>query len=409
MIRYRDFGCVTAADFIVRSAYQMGKTPLLPIMAVSLGASDLLLGFIVSVSTLTGMVLKPLIGMLSDWWGRRVWLFVGTAFFAGIPFVYNWVTTPEQLFAVRILHGTATAIYGPVTLAYVLELSIANRAERIGWFSLARNAGYVVGPAVAGWMLLTMTPVAVFTVIGFVSATAFLPVVLLPEVRRNGGGQGTSIRQRWVHALRSGCRVTAVWIAGGMEAGFYVTLYAAKTFLPIYALSIGINTAAIGGAFAVQEGVHIALTPLGGRISDRLGHLQSAAYGMIVLGIALPLFTTVDNGGALVATAVLIGLAQSLVLPSAVAFASSRIREENLALGIGLVGMMRNIGKVVGPAMAGAAIALLDFTATFRALGMLVLAVATALWFKERASQTIQQSDFIPTNIQTGSATESKQ
>jgi len=57
--QFRNFLYVTFADFIARTAYQMGKTPLLPIFAATLGATDTLLGFIVSVSTLTGMVLKP--------------------------------------------------------------------------------------------------------------------------------------------------------------------------------------------------------------------------------------------------------------------------------------------------------------------------------------------------------------
>ena len=127
MNRRRDFAYITLADFLVRSAYQMGKTPLLPIFAASLGASDALLGFIVSVSTLTGMGLKPFVGILSDRWGRRWWLLAGTAFFALMPFLYRFVHTPEQLVLIRIVHGTATAIYGPVTLAYVAEMHSRRR------------------------------------------------------------------------------------------------------------------------------------------------------------------------------------------------------------------------------------------------------------------------------------------
>ena len=150
----------------MRSAYQMGKTPLLPIFAVTLGASDALLGFIVSVSTLTGMFLKPLIGALSDRWGRRAWLLAGTAFFALMPFTYQFVDTPSQLFAVRLIHGMATAIYGPVTLAYVAELSSSRVAERLGWFGSARNAGYGIRPAAAGFVLVWMSPVTGFTAVG---------------------------------------------------------------------------------------------------------------------------------------------------------------------------------------------------------------------------------------------------
>ena len=77
------------ADFLVRSAYQMGKTPLLPIFAASLGAGDSFVGLIISVSTLTGMIFKPVIGFLSDTWGRKSWLLVGTAFFTFMPFVIH--------------------------------------------------------------------------------------------------------------------------------------------------------------------------------------------------------------------------------------------------------------------------------------------------------------------------------
>ena len=83
MRRPLNFIHVASADFITRSAYQMDKTPVLPIFAATLGASGPFLGFIVSVSTLTGFVLKPLIGILSDRFGRRVWLIIGTLFFVG--------------------------------------------------------------------------------------------------------------------------------------------------------------------------------------------------------------------------------------------------------------------------------------------------------------------------------------
>ena len=50
------------ADLIVRTAYQMGKTPVLPLFAAAIGASQMAVGTIVAVSTVTGMLQKPLIG-----------------------------------------------------------------------------------------------------------------------------------------------------------------------------------------------------------------------------------------------------------------------------------------------------------------------------------------------------------
>ena len=212
-----------------------------------------------------------------------------------MPFVYGLVRTPEDLFAVRVIHGLATAIYGPVTLAYVAELSRHRRAERLGWFSIARNAGYVVGPAAAGWMLLTMDPVAIFTVIGILSSAAFLPVVLLPKTASQASKAQTTILTRALRALSSGGKTPAVWLAGGLEAKVFISLYATKAFLPLHALSMGLSPAMVGAFFATQEAVHIVLNPVGGRIGDRLGHLRAVAAGMSILGVALPLLTLAED------------------------------------------------------------------------------------------------------------------
>ena len=380
MIRSRRFACITTADLIVRSAYQMGKTPLLPLFAASLGAGDALLGFIVSVSTLTGMVLKPFIGLLSDRWGRRGWLIVGTVFFASMPFVYRFVHTPEQLFVVRMVHGIATAIYGPVTLAYVAEQSTERRAERLAWFGIARNAGYVIGPAAAGLMLLSMDPVSVFTVIGILSSLAFLPVLFLPETAPVSTGRRSPLIRQALRALGSGGSTPAVWLAGGLEATMFVALYATKAFLPIYALSVGFNVALVGTFFAVQEVTHILLNPVGGRIGDRFGYLVAVTLGMVVLGTALPLLTVADTALFLMALAVLMGASQSLVFPSTVALVSAQVDESNLGVGMGLVGTLQNTGKVAGPALAGVLIHWLDYTFTFQLMGLSLFVGALVVW-----------------------------
>ena len=364
----------------------MGKNPLLPFFAAALGAGDAFLGFIVSVSTLTGMVLKPFVGVLSDRWGRRLWLIAGTVFFALMPFVYRFVTTPEQLFMVRMVHGMATAIYGPVTLAYVAEQSKSRRAERLAWFGSARNAGYIVGPLAGGWLLLAMDPASVFTVMGAVSCLAFAPIALLPETtpRRD------SRPPLWDHAVRalvSGGRTPAVWLAGGMEAATYVALYATKTFLPLYALSVGFNIGVAGTFLAVQEAVHLLLNPVGGRIGDRAGFLVAVPVGMMLLALSLTLVPVAGNIVLLMGLAVLIGASQALVFPSTVALLSTRVDEERLATGMGLMGTLRNAGKVAGPALAGVLISWLDYDLTFRLMGLTLAAASAAIWYRGRLTE----------------------
>ncbi len=387
---------ISLADFIVRSAYQMGKTPLLPIFAASLGASDALLGVIVSVSTLTGMATKPLFGLLSDRMGRRLWLLIGTLIFAGAPFLYTLIETPGQLVAIRLLHGTATAIYGPVTVAYVAERGGRRRAESLGWFGMARSGGYLVGPAAAGWLLLSLDPVAVFTLIGVLSMAAFVPVLWLGGDRHRRQGED-SLRSRskgnrasnWAIAFEAVGRffkreaavagTPAVWLSGALEAAVYVVTYVIKAFLPIYALTAGYTTVEIGLFFSAQEGVLILLRPWGGRLGDRLGHLRAVSLGMVCLAITLPFLLAAGGTVGLLAVAAAMGGAQALIFPATVALIAEQAPTGQVGAGMGLAGSLKNGGKVAGPVLGGLLVGGLGYGGMFWMFAGMLLAGALVL------------------------------
>ncbi len=407
-MRNRNFLSVTLADFLVRTAYQMGKTPLLPIFAASLGATNVLLGLIVSVSTLTGLVLKPVIGLLSDLRGRRAWLIAGTAFFAFMPFVYGFITTPGQLFVVRIIHGLATAIYGPVTLAYVAEQSGGRRAEGLGWFSIARSGGYIVGPALAGWLLLWLPPEQVFTVSGLLACAAFVPVFTLGESNRLRSASVTVMPNpqqkfslqalaqafsRNVSALTAAGKTPALWLAGSLELIAFMGLYAAKAFLPLYALDNQVNVAVIGTFFALQEGIHLIGKPIAGRWADIAGYARVISFGMVLIALTLVLLSTGLEGPALLGAAVPLGVGQALVFPATAALLSVQAPPAHLGAAMGLLGSMQNAGKVAGPVVAGALLLLMDYREMFMFMGLLLLTGAGGLIARTIYRSRLQQAE----------------
>ena len=389
MRRSKPFLYIMLADFLARSGYQMGKTPLLPIFADSLGASGAFLGAIVSVSTITGLVLKPFFGILSDRGGRRIWLLIGACFFAFMPFLYGFITTTEQLLLIRLVHGMATAIYGPVTLAYIAELSHGDRgradsdpsvAEDIGWFQMARSGGYIVGPALAGWLLTVMDPATVFTVIGLISCAVFVPVLQLPDTVPAKKHKLKPLLQHVRNAIRDGGRTPAIWLTGSLEAITFVALYTLKAFLPIYALDAGVSVALVGTFFSLQEAVHVIAKPYCGRLGDRWGYLTSISLGMLVLAASLPLVHVLDTGAAFLAPALMMGLAQALIFPAAIALVSDRISPEHLGAGMGLIGMMQNLGKVAGPILGGLAIQALGYQSTLLSLSAILVLGTVVIW-----------------------------
>lgn len=375
---------LTFADFIARTAYQMGKTPLLPIFAATLGADEIYLGFIASVSTMTGLVFKPLVGLLSDRHGRRLWLLIGTLFFVSMPFVYPFIQSPEQLVAVRLIHGLATAIYGPVSMAMVVELAPDNRAGRIGFFSLGRTGGYILGPALAGYFLLTRPPVEIFTLIGLLSLFSIIPLLMLPDHRPAGMKPRSAGRTPLINQLRQGLTnaafTPAVWLAGGFEAVNNMVTYTAKAFLPIYALSVGRTTLEAGLFFTVQQAVTMCMKPTLGWLSDRYRPLL--VIGIASLGLAASLFMLTFSNSVFVffGAAVLLGLAEALIIPASTSLLARQIDSANTGVGLGLLGSMQNGSKILGPILAGFLIALAGYEFAFRAMGILILVVAALLY-----------------------------
>lgn len=369
-----------ATDMIVRAAYQMAKSPVLPILAASLGANKLMIGTIVGVSTLTGSVLKPLIGALSDRFGRRAFFFTALVLFAGFPFLYRFVETPDQLVWLRMLHGTATAIFGPVTLAIATEMSTANRGARLGLFEMARGSGHLIAPAVAGGILAVSTPETVFTVVGLVSCAAFVPALFVrfdeskiePVERR-------SLWSDLVSGVRHAASRRELWFVGALEFAIYGSIYSLKAFLPIFALDAGYGAWAAGLFFTFQEATHLIIRPFGGRLGDRRGYAPTIALGLLAIGAALIALPSVPSASLLLAVAVVVGIGQGLTFPSTVALIGNRLAASHVGLGLGFYGALRNGGKVAGPILVGALLEVFSARLVFPGLGVMALLVAAML------------------------------
>jgi MFS family permease len=164
---------LAAMDLLARTGYQMGKSPLLPLFAAALGAGPEMTGIVVAISTTTGLISTPPIGTLSDRYGRFRLLLIGTAFFAFMPFLYLFIQTPAHLLLVRVIHGFATAIYGPVVSAWVADMFQQRRGEYMGWYHSTRTASYLLGPLLGGFVLFYADFRMAWVVVGFLGLVAF--------------------------------------------------------------------------------------------------------------------------------------------------------------------------------------------------------------------------------------------
>ncbi|HET7499555.1 MAG TPA: MFS transporter [Kofleriaceae bacterium] len=126
--------------------------PLLPFYAERFGASPLVATTLVSVYALCSLFSTPVIGRLSDQFGRRRLLLISQAGTCAGFLVLGGSQALWMVFLGRILDGV-TAGNLSIAQAYISDhTEPQNRAKAFGVIGIAFGIGFFFGPAMAGWL-----------------------------------------------------------------------------------------------------------------------------------------------------------------------------------------------------------------------------------------------------------------
>lgn len=143
-------------------------------------------------------------------------------------------------------------------------------------------------------------------------------------------------------------------------AGLTNVLFQASAFAPAFLLSLhlqyvaGIDSRLAGLLLIVPQAFVIFLTPLSGRISDRIPPLYVAGAGCAVNGIAVLLLTGLGEGTSLaliVLTLALNGAGNALYMPAVISWALGVVPRESYDVASGLTETARLTGITVGNAV----------------------------------------------------------
>ncbi|HMI49145.1 MAG TPA: TCR/Tet family MFS transporter [Gemmatimonadaceae bacterium] len=162
---------------------------LVDITGESLSRAAIYGGWLGFVYAAMQFVFAPILGNLSDRFGRRRVILVAVGALGIDYIVMGFAPTLAWLFVGRAIAGAAGASFTPA-YAYVADISPPEkRAQNFGVISAAFGIGFIIGPAIGG-LLGTLGPRAPFFAAAVLSLTNFfygffvLPESLPPERRR---------------------------------------------------------------------------------------------------------------------------------------------------------------------------------------------------------------------------------
>ena len=164
--------------------------PLLPFYAQTFGASPLVIGLLFASFSLSQLIAAPLLGDLSDRWGRRPILIlslIGTA----VSFTMLAIAgSLAMLFAARIVDGLSG---GNITTAraYIADITTEDdRARAFGVLGAAFGLGFIVGPALGGLFSHISYTAPIWAAAAITLVATALAWIWLPETihRAHAGG-----------------------------------------------------------------------------------------------------------------------------------------------------------------------------------------------------------------------------
>ena len=368
--------------------------PLLPYLLASFTSNGRTLGLLAGSYAIAQFAFTPLIGALSDRYGRRPVIaacvagsVLGLGLFA-ITVSINWQALPwaaggtiplALLFTARLIDGVSggTAATAGAVLADIS--SPENRAKAFGLIGVAFGLGFILGPALGGLLGRLNVTLPLLVAVAIAVLNLVLVLTVLPETHPMSARRAMP-RKRDLNPLSALQRVFSNPQVRRLCAAFFLFFLAFNGFTAVLVLYFkqafnwgpGLATTAflvVGVVATVVQGGLI------GPLVQRFGEwrLTLAGLGFVIAGCLLIPLATLDNAPRVVFSAVaILALGTGLVTPCLRALVSRRLDTDGQGAALGSLQGLQSLGSFIGPPLAGLAYDLLGQRSPFW-LGIVVL------------------------------------
>ncbi len=332
--------------------------PLLPFYGETFNASPFQVGLLFAVYSAMQFLFSPLLGALSDKYGRRPVLFL-SLIGSGIGYlVIGYATVLWVVFAGRIIAGITGGNISTAQ-AYIADVTTTeNRAKGMGLFGAMFGLGFIFGPAIAGILSRygVHAPFLFASVLTFANALALY--FFLPETRVKQEIDPSIKLSRFDQVLGvfTDQRFSLITILYFLVVTSFSIMTASFTLYTMF--RFGYNAEQNGYLFAYVGILAIIFQGfLFNRLVVRFGESWLVAVGCILLVASLFAIPFVGpNSGGLVG--LLIGIAffslgNSLSSPAITSLASKIANKNEQGKVSGTIQSAASLARVVGPIIAG--------------------------------------------------------
>ncbi len=351
----------------------------------SVNSQYVVTGLITAVFGLMQFIAAPILGELSDAYGRKRLLTLGVGVLAVSQMLFGFGVMAHSLvllFVSRAIAGFAGGNFS-IAQAAIADISAPqDRAKNFGLIGAAFGLGFILGPVLGGlianWAGSAAAPfwfagaLGVFNLI-FIS-------LLLPETRHGHGEHEFHIFKGIQH-IQAAIRdrdARPVYLANFLYmAGFAFF----TTFIGVLLVRYGFNEAAIGTFFGIV-GAWIVVTQLFilRIVSRKFSEAQILRISILIVAAVIGAYPFMPNAVWLYALLPILAIPQGLTMANLGALVSKSVGPERQGAALGINGSLIALAQGIIPLLAGGLTGLLGIEASFIAGGLIVVGAWLALF-----------------------------
>lgn len=364
--------------------------PILPLYAKQMGASGLMIGIIFAAFALTRGFLSPVMGRISDRYGRKRILGTGLLLYSILSLGYAFSSIPETVAGLRLVQGLASAMVTPIAQSYIGDITPKGKeGEYMNLFFISFMGGMAAGPLIGGYLSDALFIEAPFYAMACVSGVSLALVVWrLPQVSVEGGNRYGSIKETFEAVSKDENMRGVITYLG--SRGFY--RWGFNSFFPVFAATVAaISRTGIGiviSSYMIVGGV--LQYPLG-KAYDKYSSRSTSfvAIGGAFAALTMFLIPWLRELSSLICLVLAMGVFSAISRSATLGIRTERGRIHGMGAVTGASTASMSIGQVIGPLAFGAVVDSFGITSAFSLGGVVGMGgVIFSCWFLEQGKST---------------------
>ncbi|MBD3203625.1 MFS transporter [Candidatus Woesearchaeota archaeon] len=333
--------------------------PFLPYYVENFGASPLTYGLILASFSFLQLISSPIMGKLSDHYGRRPMLFFSqlSTFISFI--ILGLANSLLMVFLSRIVDGL---LGSNMTLAqaYISDISTKeNRSRAFGLVGVAFGIGFLIGPAIGGTLARIDYSIPSFIAAGFSFITIITTYFFLPETVKRKKDIKFDFKKafhinefkKYFHNKKISSKLFQ-FFSYTLTHSIYVTAFAyfASLMFGFKENNIGYLLTYIGFLSIILRGVLL------GKLIDIFGEFRLRYAGVFSIFIGMVMLSFLQNIIFFYIAMTLFAVGSGLSMPLLAGEISRNVSEKEQGAISGVRSSLRSISQIIGPLIGNAMI-----------------------------------------------------